>query len=75
MFKKSYLFFWATAIRLSKTELLYQWVAYAKKYAPEFQWMGSGLVLTVCSISSVKYNLITSPSVCGRCWSIDLELK
>ena len=54
---------WATTIRLSKTDLLYQWVAYAKKYAPEFQWMGSGLVLTVCSISSVKYNLITSPSV------------
>jgi hypothetical protein len=50
---------WATTIRLSKTDLLYQWAAYAKRYAPDSRWLGSGLLLPVLCMNSVKYNLIS----------------
>ena len=49
---------WATAIRLTKTDLLTDWVNYTKKHEPEFVWLGRGLVPRRPSAKlTVNYNL------------------
>jgi hypothetical protein len=54
---------WATTIRLSKTDLLSQWAAYAQKYEPEFVWLGKGLLPFRCTVNFVNYNLNSTATV------------
>lgn len=54
---------WATTVRISKTDLLFQWAAYAKKYEPEFVWLGKGLLPFRYAVNLVNYNLNSTATV------------